>query len=57
MLKDFTPGIDMPNNMKPKNYPQKFVYSNAWPHNYDKINAQHEYVSSSEILSQVMPKL
>lgn len=30
-MKKFEPGISIPNNVAPKNYPQNFVYSNEWP--------------------------
>lgn len=32
MNKEFEPSIKIPNNIAPKDYPQKFVYSNEFPH-------------------------
>ncbi len=30
-MKDEAPFLELPNDMKPKDYPQKFVYSNDFP--------------------------
>ncbi len=31
MNADNAPGLDLPNNQKPKDYPQKFVHSKEFP--------------------------
>lgn len=54
-MKDDAPGIDMPNNMKPTNYPQDFVVSHEYPNHYPAKAKDNAPVAA--IMSQVMPKL
>ncbi len=51
-MKDITPGVELPNNQKPKNYPQDFVVSNKYPNTYN--NPSKKSPSPQEILKDMV---